>query len=81
MALGGGAVLGAAHVGVLRVIEEVDVEIIITGTSLGAFVAALFAFGKNWEQIKEIAWELDWMDITSISLCVTFKPKAGGYIG
>ena len=69
LALGGGAVLGAAHVGVLRAVEEVDVEIsYITGTSIGAFVAALYAFGKNWEEIKEIALELDWMDITSISL-------------
>lgn len=69
LALGGGAVLGAAHVGVLKAIEEKGVEIkFITGTSIGAFVAALFAFGKDWSEISDITSELKWMDITSISL-------------
>lgn len=69
LALGGGAVLGAAHIGVLKAIEEKGIEIkFITGTSIGAFVAALYAFGKNWNEINEITCELKWMDITSISL-------------
>ncbi len=69
LALGGGAVLGAAHIGVLKAIEEKGIEIkFITGTSIGAFVAALYAFGKNWKEINEITSELKWMDITSISL-------------
>lgn len=69
LALGGGAVLGAAHVGTLRAMEEYDIEInYIAGTSIGAFVAAFYAFGKNWKEIKEIASELRWLDITGISL-------------
>lgn len=69
LALGGGAVLGAAHVGVLRAIDEFDIKIkYISGTSIGAFVAAFFAFGKNWKEIKQIATELKWIDITGISL-------------
>lgn len=69
LALGGGAVLGAAHVGTLRAIDEFDIEINhVAGTSIGAFVAAFFAFGKNWKEIKEIASELKWIDITGISL-------------
>ena len=69
IALGGGAVLGAAHVGALRAIDEFDIEInYITGTSIGAFVAAFLAFGKNWKDIKKIASELKWIDITGISL-------------
>ncbi len=69
LALGGGAVLGAAHIGVLKAVEEKGIEIkFITGTSIGAFVAALYAFGKNWNEINEITSELKWMDITSISL-------------
>lgn len=69
LALGGGAVLGAAHVGTLRAIDEFDIEInYVAGTSIGAFVAAFFAFGKNWKEIKEIAAELKWIDITGISL-------------
>ena len=69
LALGGGAVLGAAHIGVLKAIEEKGVEIkFITGTSIGAFVAALYAFGKDWNEINDITSELKWMDISSISL-------------
>jgi len=69
LALGGGAVLGAAHIGVLRAIDEFDIKIkYISGTSIGAFAAAFFAFGKNWNEIKQIASELKWIDITKISL-------------
>jgi NTE family protein len=69
LALGGGAVLGAAHVGTLRAIDDFDIKIkYIAGTSIGAFVSAFFAFGKNWKEIKEIALELKWIDITGISL-------------
>ena len=78
LALGGGAVLGAAHIGVLKALEEKQVRIeYITGTSIGAFVAALFAFGKNWEEINEISCKLKWMDISSISLSESiFSPPA-----
>ena len=69
LALGGGAVLGAAHIGVLRALEEHKFRISrISGTSIGAFIAALFAFGKNSEEIGEIVTELDWLDITSFTL-------------
>ena len=69
LALGGGAVLGAAHIGVLRVLEEMEVEIsFITGTSIGAFVGALYAFGNTSKDIEEIAMELNWMDISGIAI-------------
>ena len=69
LALGGGAVLGAAHIGVLRALEEKDVEVsFVTGTSIGAFVGALFAFGNTSKEIEEIALELEWMDISGIAI-------------
>lgn len=69
LALGGGAVLGAAHIGVLKALSEEEIKInYITGTSIGAFVASLVAFGKTWEEIEKIAIELKWMDISGISL-------------
>ncbi|PQJ74495.1 patatin-like phospholipase family protein [Polaribacter gangjinensis] len=69
LALGGGAVLGAAHIGVLKALNERDIKInYITGTSIGAFVASLFAFKKTWEEIEMIASELKWMDITGITM-------------
>lgn len=65
LALGGGAVLGAAHIGVLRAVEKMNLEIsFISGTSIGAFVGALFAFGHTSKEIEEIALDLNWMDIS-----------------
>jgi NTE family protein len=68
LALGGGAVLGAAHIGVLRAIDEMGIEIdYIAGTSIGAFVAGLYAFGLNWEEIQYISENLNWLDISGLS--------------
>ena len=69
LALGGGAVLGAAHIGVLKAFEENDIRLAaLTGTSIGAFIAALYAFGKSADEISEFVHELDWLDVTSLSL-------------
>ncbi len=69
LALGGGGVLGAAHIGVLKAMEEYDLSIqAITGTSIGAFVAALYAFGSSWVDIREVARGINWLDASEISL-------------
>ena len=69
LALGGGAVLGAAHVGVLKALEELEISVqYVAGTSIGAFVSAFYAFDKTWKEIEEIALKLKWMDISGISL-------------
>lgn len=69
LALGGGAVLGAAHVGVLRAMDELGLGIsMLTGTSIGSFIAALRAFGMGWREIGAIALELGWLDLSSLSL-------------
>ena len=69
IALGGGAALGAAHVGVLKALfeEEVKPEF-ISGTSIGAFVAAHVAFGTSIDDLEKIATDLDWLDITGLKL-------------
>ncbi|GAB4160618.1 MAG: patatin-like phospholipase family protein [Winogradskyella sp.] len=69
LALGGGAVLGAAHVGVIKAIEEANIEIVkITGTSIGAVVACLYSFGINCKEIQKIGSQLQWLDIAGLSL-------------
>lgn len=69
LALGGGAVLGAAHVGVIKALNELDIKIdYISGTSIGAFAAAFFAFGKSYEEIEDIALKLKWIDISDLSI-------------
>jgi NTE family protein len=50
-------------------LEEFDISIsYVAGTSIGAFVSAFFAFNKHWKEIKEIALDLNWLDISAISL-------------
>ena len=69
LALGGGATLGAAHVGVLRAFEEMSIDVhCISGTSIGAYVAALYAFGISPADIEEELQTLDWLDVSSFSL-------------
>ncbi len=69
LALGGGAALGAAHIGVLKAIDEYNIPIdYVAGTSIGAFIGSLYAFGMDWEEMASIAVELKWLDITGLSL-------------
>jgi len=69
LALGGGGALGAAHIGVLKALQEFEIRVgCISGTSAGALVASLYAFGKNWEALVEIAKQIKWMEISKLSL-------------
>lgn len=62
--LSGGGAKGFAHIGVLQVLEEAGLKIdYITGTSMGAFVGALYSIGYTPGQIKEIAIGQNWMDL------------------
>ena len=56
LALGGGAARGFAHVGVIQVLEEAGIRpSLVTGTSAGSLVAALYASGKSGAQLQHIA--------------------------
>ena len=69
LALGGGAALGAAHIGVLKAFDELNINIsYISGNSIGSFVASLFAFGKTWQEQEEISIDLKWLDVSKISI-------------
>ena len=69
LALSGGATLGAAHVGILRALEEAEVGVDrLAGTSIGAVAAALYAFGTSTDDIEEIALDMSWLSISSFRL-------------
>ena len=73
LALGGGAIRGAAHIGVLQALEEQGIKPdYISGSSVGALVAALYAFGKSPEEILDIANGTSWFDISRLT-----KPSTG----
>lgn len=55
LALAGGGVKGAAHIGVLKALEEENIKIdYIGGTSSGSIVASLFAMGYSSDDIYSI---------------------------
>ena len=52
---GGGAIRGAAHVGVLKALEELKIETqTIGGSSVGSIVAALYAVGYTYEELGDV---------------------------
>jgi len=72
LALSGGAAHGLAHIGVLRFMEEIGIEVdYITGTSMGAIVGGLYAIGNDAEQCYEIASDIDWQDVLSNQVSLT----------
>lgn len=53
LALGGGGARGAAHIGVLKHFEKLGIKPdLISGTSAGAIVAALYAFNVSLDKIE-----------------------------
>lgn len=53
VALGGGGARGAAHIGVLEHFTNIGLDIhCISGTSAGAIIAAMYAFGVDFETMK-----------------------------
>ena len=53
LALGGGAVRGAAHIGVLSVLEEHGIfPEFIAGTSVGALIGGLYAAGVSAARLR-----------------------------
>lgn len=64
LVLGGGGARGAAHIGVLKVLERERVPICrIAGTSMGAIVGGLYAAGYSADEIEAILSAVDWKDV------------------
>ncbi|GAA1918826.1 hypothetical protein GCM10009775_09240 [Microbacterium aoyamense] len=69
IALSGGGAFGAAHVGVLQVLEERGIRPgIVTGTSSGALVGAAYAAGLDGAAIERIARGFRWSRIARWTL-------------
>ena len=63
LVLSGGGARGMAHIGVLKVLEEMKVPIdCIAGTSMGAVVGGLYASGMTAAQIESTMRSVDWQE-------------------
>lgn len=55
LALAGGGVKGAAHIGAIKALEENEIKIdAVAGTSIGSIVSSLYAMGYSTEKMLEI---------------------------
>lgn len=69
LALGGGGPRGIAHIGFLKAMEDNGIKPdFMTGTSVGALVAALYSFDVPLLEQKEYAQSMTWSTITKIKL-------------
>jgi NTE family protein len=64
LVLAGGGAKGGAHVGVLKVLEEMHVPVdCIAGTSMGALVGAGYASGIPATELQKFLTEIDWKSV------------------
>lgn len=66
---GGGAIRGAAHVGVLNALKDLNIELTtLAGSSVGAMVAALYAVGYSPDELSEVFLSVNFELFRDISL-------------
>src|SRR5512137_3172641 len=63
LVLGGGGAKGAAHVGVLGVLDELHIPVdCIIGTSMGALVGGTYASGMSADELEAAVRSISWQD-------------------
>ncbi|MDY6945202.1 MAG: patatin-like phospholipase family protein [Pseudomonadota bacterium] len=63
LVLSGGGARGAAHVGVLKVLDEMRIPVdAIAGTSMGAVVGGMYASGMPVSDIEKLLSSVNWED-------------------
>ncbi|MGB9813462.1 MAG: patatin-like phospholipase family protein [Thermovenabulum sp.] len=73
LALGSGAAKGYAHIGVIKVLEKYGIPIhIITGSSIGSLIGALYSAGISLKTIEGLAYNIKRRHFLDITL-----PKSG----
>ena len=61
LVLSGGGARGAAHVGVIQVLDELQIPVdFVAGTSMGAIVGGLFASGMSADELVNVIDTADW---------------------
>ena len=69
LVLSGGGAKGAAHVSVLKYLEEIGVPVdIVVGTSMGGLIGGLYALGHDVQYIDSLVRNMDWQWVMSDKL-------------
>ena len=66
LVLSGGGAKGMAHIGAIKVIEEIGIPIdYVVGTSMGSIIGGLYAIGYTPEQMDSLVRKQDWQFLLS----------------
>ncbi|MBC8264719.1 MAG: patatin-like phospholipase family protein [Anaerolineales bacterium] len=77
LALGGGSVRGAAHLGVLEVLEQEGIRPdYVAGVSAGSVVGAVYCAGLDLDEMKRLASDLQWRKLGRVT-----RPRLGFFDG
>ena len=69
LVLGGGGMRGYCHIGVIRAIERLGLQIDeVVGTSMGAVMGGLYATGMDSRRIEEVASQITFKDYFRLNL-------------
>jgi NTE family protein len=64
LVLGGGGLKGFAHIGVIRALQELDIDpVVVAGTSIGALIAAAYGNGMPVAEMEDRARNLQRRDL------------------
>lgn len=71
---GGGAIRGAAHVGAIKAMESLGIEIeTLAGSSVGSMIAALYSVGYTADELSDVFLSVNFELFRDISLGFTQK--------
>ena len=69
LVLSGGGAKGAAHVGVIKYLEELGIPVdMVVGTSMGGLIGGLYSLGYPVEEIDSLVRNMDWPWVLSDEL-------------
>lgn len=72
--MSGGGAKGAAHIGVLKYMEEQGIPVdYVTGTSMGSIIGALYSIGYSPDEMAELIGDLDWPEYITNSLSRRYR--------
>ena len=74
--LGGGGAKGAAHIGVLKYIEEMGIPVdYVAGTSMGSIIGGLYAMGYEPNEMTKLISNINWSEYIGNEIDRTYLSK------
>ena len=84
--LSGGGAKGSAHIGALKVLEEVGIPVdFVAGTSMGSVIGGMYCLGYTPEELDSLIRSIDWSvymsnSVTRDRLSFQDKERRGKYL-